>query len=235
MNPKRLSLILPFSAVLFCAGIALAQDEATPASTPEEREAFYTQTIEHRAEDILKAVALKDAAKASRVHDAIILQYRSLRARDAAVSAKLKESGDTNADSAARSALVRNLSKPLHEWFVSVLALDLTPEQVVTVKDLMTYNKVKVTFDAYCNIIPNLTEADKAKIKELLIAAREEAMDGGSAGEKSAVFQKYKDQINGYLNANGHDVAKAYKDWEAKQPVQQAAGGSTTTTASPSK
>jgi hypothetical protein len=41
-------------------------------------------------------------------------------------------------------------------------------------------------------------------------------MDGGNAGEKSAIFQKYKDQINSYLNAHGHDVAKAYKDWDAK-------------------
>jgi hypothetical protein len=57
-----------------------------------------------------------------------------------------------------------------------------------------------------------------------LKAAREEAIDGGSAGEKSAIFQKYKDQINDYLNAHGHDVAKAYRDWEAKQ--QAAAGKS---------
>src|SRR2546428_12336757 len=116
MNPKRLSLGLVLSTVVFVTGAVIAQEEATPASTPEEREAFYTQTIEHRAEDILKALALKDAAKASRVHDAIILQYRSLRARDAAIGAKLKESGNTNADSAARSALACSLSKPLHEW-----------------------------------------------------------------------------------------------------------------------
>jgi hypothetical protein len=53
----------------------------------------------------------------------------------------------------------------------------------------------------------------------LLKAAREEAMDGGSAGEKSAIFQKYKEQINDYLNAHGHDVAQAYKDWNAKQEL----------------
>ena len=225
MNPTRLLPTLLFSVVVFCAGNASAQEEATPASTAADREAFYTQTIEHRTEDILKALALKDAEKAGRVHDSIILQYRSLRARDAAVVAKLKDTGNTNADSAARSALASGLTKPLHEWFVGVLALDLTPEQVDAVKDQMTYNKVKVTFDAYCNIIPNLTEPDKAKIQELLKAAREEAIDGGSAGEKSAVFQKYKDQINAYLNANGHDVQKAYKDWEAKQPSQQANAG----------
>lgn len=231
MNPKKLSLGLLFSTVVFFAGVVFAQEEVTPAASPEDRESFYTQTIEHRTEDILKVLALKDAAKTARVHDAIILQYRSLRARDAAVGAKLRETGKTNDAAAARSGLTRSLSKPLHEWFVGVLALDLTPEQVDTVKDQMTFNKVKVTFDAYCNIIPNLTDADKAKIQELLKAAREEAVDGGSAGEKSAAFQKYKDQINEYLNANGHDVAKAYQEWEAKLAAQKPGAG----TAAPAK
>ena len=45
----------------------------------------------------------------------------------------------------------------------------------------MTYNKVKITYDAYIDIVPALTAADKAKIMELLKAAREKAIDGGSA------------------------------------------------------
>jgi len=235
MNPTRLFPSVLFAAVVFCAGAVGAQDETTPASTPQDREAFYTQTIEHRAQDILDALALKDAEKAGRVHDAIILQYRSLRARDAAVVAKLKETGGTNTDATARSPLSRDLTKSLHEWFVGVLALDLTPEQVEVVKDKMTYNKVKVTYDAYCNIMPNLTETDKTKILAMLKEAREEAIDGGSAGEKTAVFTKYKNLINEYLNTNGHDVQKAYKDWEAKQPSQQANAGTTTQAATAGK
>lgn len=220
---------------MFCAGVVFAQEDVTPASTPADREAFYTQTIEHRTEDILKALSITNVDKAARVHDAIILQYRSLRMRDAAVAAKLKEAGTTNADSSAHGEVARVMSKPLHDWFIAVLALDLTPQQLEVVKDQMTYNKVKVTFDAYCNIIPNLTDADKAKILSLLKEAREEAMDGGSAGEKTAVFTKYKNYINEYLNTNGHDVQKAYKDWEAKQPSQQANAGTTTPSASAAK
>jgi hypothetical protein len=81
----------------------------------------------------------------------------------------------------------------------------------------MTYGKVKVTYDAYCEIVPNLAEAQKARILELLKDAREEAMDAGSAGEKSAVFKRYKGKINNYLSAEGHDVKQAYKDWGEKQ------------------
>jgi Spy/CpxP family protein refolding chaperone len=82
----------------------------------------------------------------------------------------------------------------------------------------MTYNKVKVTYEAYGVIVPSLTDAEKAKILELLKAAREEAMDGGNAPEKSAIFQKYKNQLNAYLDAQGHDTAKAFADWTAKNP-----------------
>jgi hypothetical protein len=80
----------------------------------------------------------------------------------------------------------------------------------------LTYNKVKVTYDAYCQIVPGLTEAEKAKMLELLKEAREEAIDGTSSDEKAAVFKKYKGKINNYLSKAGHDVGKAYKDWGAK-------------------
>jgi hypothetical protein len=115
----------------------------------------------------------------------------------------------------------------LHDHFLTQLAKHLSPDQIDKVKDKMTYNKVKITYDAYNNIIPGLTESDKTKIMELLKAAREKAVDGGSASEKSEIFQQYKNQINDYLNANGHDVAKAYKDWEAKQATIQAAANAT--------
>ena len=82
----------------------------------------------------------------------------------------------------------------------------------------MTDNQVKVTSKAYSAIVSNLTEAEKSKVLELLTAAREEAMDGGNAPEKSAIFQKYKDQINAYLDAQGHDTAKAFKKWSEKYP-----------------
>src|SRR5436190_22485974 len=106
------------------------------------------------------------------------------------------------------------------------MAAELTPEQMDKVKDKMTYNKVQVTYDAYCEIVPNLTEPQKEKIFELLKEAREEAMDAGSAEEKSAIFKKYKGKINNYLSAQGIDVGKAYKDWGARQKAKQ----TTTTT-----
>src|SRR5207248_8891696 len=100
---------------------------------------------------------------------------------------------------------------------LSKLSAELAPHQVETVKDKMTYNKVKVTYDAYCQFVPTLNDEQKAKILDLLKEAREEAIDAGSAEEKSAIFKKYKGKINIYLSAQGHDVNKAYKDWGARQ------------------
>lgn len=217
MNHKAL-----LAGVVLSLGLNLtsfAEDaERTAPFTAAELETVYTANIDKRAMDILKALDLKEEAKASRVKDAIVAQYRALRARDAAMDqmfqalAQNAPGVETN-----RPAVLRVLSQQLHAHFLSRLAAELSPEQIEQVKDRMTYNKVKVTFDAYCEIVPKLTDAEKGKILEVLKQAREEAMDGGSADEKTAIFQKHKDNINAMLNANGHDVLKATKEWEARQ------------------
>jgi hypothetical protein len=194
---------------------------STPPATSAEKEALYASSIESRTADILKLVTLTNAATSNTVHDLIIAQYRVMRARDELINAKLEAMGK-EISYANRAPELEAESKLLHTHFFAELGKLLTPEDVEKIKDLMTYNKVKVTFDAYNNIIPGLTESDKSKIMEMLTAAREKAIDGGSASEKSEIFQQYKNQINDYLNAHGHDVARAYKDWEAKQALTQA-------------
>lgn len=196
---------------------ALAQ-MSTPPATPAELEATYTAAIEGRTDDILKELTLTNSATTSAVHDLIIAQYRVMRSRDDLINAKLTATGK-QINYANRAPELESESKPLHDHFFGQLSKLLTPQQVEQVKDKMTYGKVKITYDAYLNIIPGLTDADKTKIMDMLKAAREKAVDGGSASEKSEIFQEYKDKINDYLNANGHDVAKAYKDWEAKQAL----------------
>ncbi|MGC3956431.1 MAG: DUF3826 domain-containing protein [Verrucomicrobiota bacterium] len=222
MNHKAL-----LTGMVLSLGVALASfaedSERTAPFTAAELEQVYTANITKRADDILKMLDLKDETKIGRVKDSIIAQYRSLRARDEALDTMF-QSLSKNAPGAEtnRGAVLKILSQQLHDHFLSRLAAELTPAQVEQVKDRMTYNKVKVTYDAYCEIVPKLTDAEKAKILELLKAAREEAMDGGSADEKTAIFQKHKESINAMLNANGHEVEKAIKEWEAKQAVAKA-------------
>jgi hypothetical protein len=76
----------------------------------------------------------------------------------------------------------------------------------------MTYGKVQFTYNGYLTQYPDLPEVHRQKILELLKEAREEAMDGGSAEEKTAVFQRYKGKINNYLSQAGiHPPAKKAK------------------------
>ena len=148
-------------------------------------------------------------------------------AHDAALKELNREKHGTNPEKAAqadaRIAQIQASLKSLHDHFLSRLAAVLTPGQVEQVKDKMTYGKVKVTYDAYCEIVPGLTETEKARMLAWLKEAREEAMDCGSAEEKSAVFKRYKGKINNYLTAQGHDVKQAYKDWGRKQKEKAAA------------
>ena len=209
---------------LFPSSATAAQRKDKPGSEkiplpPEQAETNYTQTIEKRAADILADLKLNDAAKSARVHDAITNQYRALRDWQATYQNKRgtagPQSGEVVAALAARQAL--------HDKFITRLSTDLTPDKLEKVKDRMTYNKVKVTYDGYCEIMPNLTAEQKAKVLELLKQAREEAMDGVSAEEKSAIFRKYKGKINVYLSAQGLDVGQAYKDWGEKQKAKSGA------------
>ena len=126
-------------------------------------------------------------------------QYRALNAWHNGNDAKLKAARrDTNATAQIRSSL-----KALHEKFLSQLAENLTPEQVEQVKDKMTYGKVQFTYTGYLDQYPGLSETNKQEILAMLKEAREEAMDGGSAQEKTAVFQRYKGKINNYLSKQG--------------------------------
>jgi hypothetical protein len=68
----------------------------------------------------------------------------------------------------------------------------------------MTYNKVEFTYKGYLQQLDGkLNDEQKAKILDLLKEARELAMDGVSAEEKTAIFGKYKGKINNYLASQG--------------------------------
>jgi len=200
MEMKRIFLML--AAVLMTASAFAAENSAYAPSTisaSDQVEAKYTKAIEGRAADILKVLALSDQGKVAKVHDTIIAQYRALNAWHNENDAKLKAARqDTNAIASIHASL-----KSLHDEFLSKLAVDLTPAQIEQVKDKMTYGKVQFTYAGYVAAYPDLSQTNRDKILELLKEAREDAMDGGSAAEKTAVFQKYKGKINNYLSKQG--------------------------------
>jgi hypothetical protein len=214
---KQILLILIAASIAISARAAKAQSVQTNLAS-EQVEANYTNAIEKRTANILNALNLSDPNRADRVHAVVLAQWIALRAWHDENDSKLKTAkSDTNT-----AAQIQNSLRTLHNDFIANLSRSLTPSQIEVVKDKMTYGVVQATYNAYLEIVPNLTVPDKAKILELLKDGREEAMDAGSSKEKAAVMKKYKGKINNYLNAHGHDVARAYKNWGAKQKSKAA-------------
>jgi hypothetical protein len=199
--------LFAIAATLLVVSAWAAKEKSSVAETnlaPEQIEADYTRAIEGRTGDILKVLSLSDTNQAAKVHNVIMAQYRALRAWHDANDSKLKAArSDTNA-----MAQIRGSLKSLHAGFITGLSAQLAPEQVEKVKDKMTYGKVQFTYAGYLAAYPDLAEPHKQKILELLKEAREEAMDGGSSDEKTAIFQRYKGKINNYLSQQGIHPAK---------------------------
>jgi len=214
------------------AALRAQTNAAAPAANTADRE---KATLEKHIKPVLAALKLSDADKAAKVHDIVAGQFQALKVwhaqNDAAIKALWNEFNQarskmnvTNADAAlAKLDGVYAGFQPQHEKFLADLATVLTPEQVESVKDALTINKVKVTYNVYLQIFPTLTDAQKAVVLQKLKAAREQAIDCESMIEKSAFFKKYKIQIeDDYLTAQGYDPKQARKDFAAKQKAEAA-------------
>ena len=152
--------------------------------------------LEKRANSLVDVLDLKDSAKRERVRAVITTHLRAVRdAHNAGLE----------------------LAPSVHKNFVTGLEAELTPEQVETVKDKLTVNKVPITFKVYHQIIPQLTAEDDAKILGWLKQAREESLDVKNVDEMNPIFKKYKKEIEHYIDSRGYDWAKSYKAFVDKQ------------------
>lgn len=191
----------------------------------EDPEASYTRTINNRAQKIIATLGIADTAKAARVQAILTEQYRHLReihaARDTQISAIKTETGGnkaaTDAKIQAAQQEIQTRLDTLHQEFLAKLAVELTPEEIEGIKDGMTYGVLPLTYRVYLEMLPDLTEVQKAQILTWLKEAREKAMDAGTAQEKHAWFGKYKGRINNYLSAAGYNMKQAERDYLQRQ------------------
>ncbi len=182
-----------------------------------------------RAEKIVSALALPDAAQAARIRDVVAAQYAALRpvhdARDAAIQvARAQADTDKPASEAAvRAARDTATARQceLHYAFLARLAAELSAAQVEQIKDGMTYGVAPNTYRVYLEMLPDLSAEQRGQIHAWLLEAREHAMDAGSSQEKHGWFGKYKGRINNYLSKAGYDMKKAERDMFArKKPAE---------------
>lgn len=206
--------------MLCCLTSAFAQEE-----NPEEA---YIRVTHERAGKIVKQMSIEDEEKAAAVQDIIAQQYRDLSKiqdkRDAEIETLKKQQPD-NADTDARIKLLEEAADKkidsLHEQFLGKLSAHLTDQQVSQVKDGMTYNVLPITYKAFLDMIPDLTEEQKKYIKENLIEAREHAMDAGSSEKKHWWFGKYKGRINNYLSQQGYDLQEEEEKWAERRAARK--------------
>ena len=100
-----------------------------------------------------------------------------------------------------------------HYGFLADLSMYLNPQEIDKVKDVMTFDVVRVTYEAQCDMIPTLKEEEKKQIMAWLVEARELAIDAESSKKKHEVFGKYKGRINNYLTKRGYDLTKEREEW----------------------
>lgn len=204
--------------VIFSLALFALQASAVELKS-EGRDPGYVNTILGRTKKIVDALALTDSAKYRDVTNVIANRYFKLNdiyeKRDAKVKfAKDSLSGDAKnrAIDLARAQADSELYRA-HFEFPADLSLLLTPVQIDAVKDGMTMGVLKVTYDATLDMIPSLTDEEKAQIMAWLVEARELAMDAESSKKKHEVFGKYKGRINNYLSARGYDLVKEREAW----------------------
>ena len=186
----------------------------------EGRGPGYVEAIVKRAEKIVNKLDLKDEVAKKEVLHIIANRYFELNdiyeARDKRKeefkAMQLPEEYKQLANDFVRYECDSKLYRS-HFAFPATLSIYLTPEQVTAVMDGMTYGVVKVTYDSHLDMIPTLTDEEKAQIEAWLIEAREFAVDAESSNKKHEAFGKYKGRINNYLSKRGYDLKAEREAW----------------------
>jgi Protein of unknown function (DUF3826) len=180
----------------------LPKDQLTPeqaaiiASLAPAPTAASDAALNKRVDGIVDSLDLTDAAKQERIRNVITTDLRAVRdAHNAGLQ----------------------LDPSVHQKFIAGLQADLTPDQIESVKNQLTANKLPITYKVYHQIIPNLKPADDAKILASLQQAREQSLDVKNVDEMTPIFKKYKTEIEHYLDQQGYDWNASYKAFVDKQ------------------
>lgn len=183
------------------------------------RDPAYVESIVNRSQKIVDKLGVENPKDAEAVRNIIANRYFELNDIYEVRDAKKKQINETlqgDAKSEALKAAETEKDAALyrsHFAFPAALSLYLNEKQVEAVKDGMTYGVVDVTYTATLEMIPSLTQEEKAQIYAWLVEAREFAMDAENSNKKHEAFGKYKGRINNYLSKRGYDLVKEREGW----------------------
>lgn len=219
---KRFLLICAFAAFFIGGASAVELDSIG-------RPADYVKSIVGRSQKIVDKLELKNnqkdvlhiiANKYFKLND-IYSKRDSLIKKlknDSLIQKEIRNEKMLAVQNEKEAALYRS-----HFGFAADLSLFLTDKQIEQVKDGMTFNVVSVTYNSTLDMIPSLTEEEKAQILAWLKEAREFAVDAESSEKKHEAFGKYKGKINNYLAKRGYDLKKEREGWYTRIKEREAA------------
>lgn len=193
-------------------------------------DAAYQKMIQGRAWKIVQKLEIKDTVKAIKVRDLIAEQYSGLNDIYQVRDHKIKDfknntvlAKEAKQDSIKAVQLLADAAvEKRHQPYLKKLSHLLKRDQVLAVKNGMTYGVLPLTYNAYMDMLPQLTGKQKKQIMIWLTEAREKAMDAESSDKKHAWFGKYKGKINNYLSADGIDMKKEGDAWQERIKARSA-------------
>ena len=187
-----------YAAILWLLSLTTATAQ-TVALNSDGLDSAYVESIVKRSQKIVDGLNLSNAQQAEAVRNIIANRYFLLN--------RIHEANKDNADK-------RDAELYKHHFELqSALSLYLTDEQVDAVKDGMTFGRLKRDYQATQDMIPTLSDFEKAQILIWLKEAREYAMDAADSKGKHYWFDKYRGRTNNWLSARGYDLKKERDEW----------------------
>ena len=182
------------------------------------RDPKYVETIVQRSKKVTDALKISDTEKGKEVLNIVANRYFKLNdiysERDSIKAVAKTLTGDAKKQKMEYAEMLKDqkLYKS-HFGFIADLSVYLTDKEIETVKDVLTYNVVNVTYSAQCDMIPTLKEEEKVQIMAWLKEGREYAIDAESSKKKHETFGKYKGRINNWLSKRGYNLTKEREEW----------------------
>lgn len=182
------------------------------------RDAKYVETIMQRSTKVTDALKITGTARGKEVLNIVANRYFKLNdiytERDSIKAVAKTLTGNEKKQKMEYAEMLKDqkLYKS-HFGFIADLSVYLSEKEVETVKDVLTYNVVNVTYKAQCDMIPSLKLEEKVQILAWLKEAREYAMDAESSKKKHEAFGKFKGRINNWLSKRGYNLTKEREEW----------------------
>lgn len=214
-HPLKASL-LALGSLLFCQ-LAVAAAAVDPV--------HHERLVTRSAKLVADKLGLKEGDRAARVQGIVVGFFQDLSVVHA------RRAGTLKAIPAGYSSTMERLhfetekeAQAVYGKLLGQLAGVLSPEEVLAIKDGMTFDIVPSSLERYQRIFPGLAPGHLDQLRVWLEASREAAITAGSAEAKLDVFRINDARVQAYLEPHGLDASAAIKADEARQAAQKNSG-----------